>query len=213
MCAMLMITAPMLNFMKTNPLLSSQISMVFCMFLFMPAIVTGLVIARSIKLPAGAMPARFACAGVQVGFAFGVAVLIAVTAITAITQIGGAKLSFGGAFIFAVLGVFAVQTIVLCAVDWFGMRGIIIPALIMIFGMPVMQLPKVALPWFWRNMIYPWCPQKFIAEGFRAMVTHTGGVGAQVAGLVAILCFVLSIMIARCIILSRGRGEMAYAQH
>jgi len=106
----------------------------------------------------------------QVGMAAGLAAVTALVAPPIIGGLAGAKLPYWNLVVLIFIGFFAFATIVLLSVDWLGMRGLGIPVLILLLGIPILALPYEALLTFWQNDVYPWVPQRFMIEGTRGVL-------------------------------------------
>lgn len=59
--------------------------------------------------------------------------------------------------------------------SWIGRGGIVIFALFMFFGLPLLQLAPEMLPDFYRDWIYPWLPMRFLFDGVREILFYDGG--------------------------------------
>jgi len=106
----------------------------------------------------------------QVGMAAGLAAVTALVAPPILGGLTGAKLPYWNLVVLIFLGFFAFATIVLFSVDWLGMRGLVIPALVLILGLPVLAVPYELLMSFWQHAVYPWVPQRFMVEGSRGVL-------------------------------------------
>ena len=194
-CALLTMMGPMLNFVGTqinspNPLASGQalamLPTLVVMLLFLPSWITALVVSRCIKIDTANKKTCVKSICTQLGVCAGLALFVALCMAGGVRIITGLAFSFGNIFLFAALAIFAFQVIALSALNWFGMKGVVIPILFLVLGMPIIQVGYDFLPWFWKYMIYPWIPQKFMVEGVREIFSGASFFNWQTFGLLII---------------------------
>ena len=146
------------------------IATIIGMFIFLPSWITAMFIAINLRSKSNIKKERFESLSIQLAYCAGLALLIGLGATLLITAISGASLPFFNVMMFVAIASFAFQLIVLAAVNWFGYAGLIIPVTLLILGMSALSLPYEFLPQFWQNCIYPWIPQRFMAEGAREIL-------------------------------------------
>jgi len=133
-------------------------------------LITTIVLVNVIKVDYSKRSGRAKAILQQVGMAAGLAAVTALVAPPIIGGLAGAKLPYWNLVVLIFIGFFAVATIVLFSVDWLGLRGLVIPALVLLLGIPILALPYEALLTFWQNDVYPWVPQRFMIEGTRGVL-------------------------------------------
>ncbi len=80
------------------------------------------------------------------------------------------------------------------SVNLFGKKGIVIPALIFIFGMGTIQIPYEYLTSGYQTLIASWEPLKFIGDGIREVLYQNAGLWNS-ASLALIIMSVLGILL------------------
>lgn len=71
--------------------------------------------------------------------------------------------------LFVALASFSFQMLVLGSLDLLGMAGMIVPIGLLVIGMGTAYLPTEFLPAFWQDLVYPWDPLRFMADGHRGV--------------------------------------------
>lgn len=54
--------------------------------------------------------------------------------------------------------------------NWHIALGIIVLAVVVVCGLTAALLPYELLPAFWQDWLYPWVPQRFVADGLRQVL-------------------------------------------
>ena len=86
-------------------------------------------------------------------------------------------------------------TILLGSMNWVGIAGVAVPALILVLGSTTASLAYEALPGFWQNFVYPWNPLRFLGDGVRAIAFQDAGWwNAATGGILAALAVGLVLM-------------------
>ena len=138
---------------------------------------------------------RWKTLATQTGIAVLVAIVVGCTATWIVNSITGAGLPFADFAIFLGLACLAVVTIVLGSLNWLGIAGVAVPALILVLGSTTASLAYEALPGFWQNFVYPWNPLRFLGDGVRALAFQDAGWwNAATGGLLAALAVGLVLM-------------------
>ena len=126
---------------------------------------------------------RWKTLATQTGVAVLVAIVVGLTATWIVNSITGAGLPFTD------------FTILLGSMNWVGIAGVAVPALILVLGSTTASLAYEALPGFWQNFVYPWNPLRFLGDGVRALAFQDAGWwNAATGGLLAALAVGLVLM-------------------
>jgi len=134
------------------------------------SLITTIILAKAAPVDYAKRAGRAKAILQQVGIAAALAAVTGLVVPWALGAVAGASLPYLNVAIFIFVGFFAFATIVLFSVDWLGMWGLAIPAVILLLGLPLLLLPYEALLGFWQDAVYPWVPQRFIAEGVRGIL-------------------------------------------
>lgn len=118
---------------------------------------------------------------IPVAFAVGYAVTGAVKGIT------GIALPAGDTGLYLSLISAAVMLITGGAVNLFKRKGLAIPAVILVFGMALIQIPSIFLPKFWQIIIASWEPMRYFGQGLREVAFMNNGIGSSAAAAIAVV--------------------------
>ncbi|MCL2490523.1 MAG: hypothetical protein FWF36_07360 [Propionibacteriaceae bacterium] len=169
---------------------SGAIATMLAVLIMFASMITTIVLVNVIKVDFTKKAGRVRTILQQVGGAAGLALITAIVAPLILGGLAGAKLPYGDLVGFAAIGFFAFSTIVLFSVDWLGLRGLVIPALILVLGIPILALPYEAMIGFWQYAVYPWVPQRFMIEGTRGILFMGQSVGNRSSLLLAVTAIV-----------------------
>jgi len=143
------------------------------------SLITTIVLVNVLKVDFSKKAGRTKVMLQQVGVAAGLGLITGLVAPLIIAGLAGAKLPYGSLVVFIFIGFFAFATIVLFSVNWLGLPGLAIPAVVLVLGIPILALPYEALLSFWQYVVYPWVPQRFMVEGTRSILFLGQGAGNQ----------------------------------
>ena len=85
--------------------------------------------------------------------------------------------------------------LILATISWIGIGGIAIFALLMFFGLPLLQLAPEMLPSFYNDWIYPWLPMRFMFDGLREILFFNGSVWNSSAIVLIWIAVITSILL------------------
>lgn len=71
---------------------------------------------------------------------------------------------------FLAIATYAFITLVYGALNWLGLPAMSIFALLIFYGLPLIQLPSELLPSFYADWVYPWLPMKFLLDGIKSIL-------------------------------------------
>lgn len=176
-------------------LAASFLPALFVLLTFIPSMIGGLLLARSIAArKIGAQFAALFCMNVAVGL----------MGILVYSLLSPVSVPYATVFSFLVFASFVVGSLTVGAVNLLGKGGIAIPALVLITGMGFMSMPREFLPVFWRDWIYPWNPIRMIAESGREILYQGFGfVTSPFWSLVAIAGIGVAMMVAGMVRVSK----------
>ncbi len=156
---------------KLNVLYVAMVCMMMVMFSSMiPGIITGLTIK-----PSGSKTSRLKTILFQLVLTATIAGCLGLLLPQILEWMLGTTLPISELGIFVAIVTFSYILFIIAAIDLFGKAGIAFPALIMVCGTAVANLPYEFLPYFWQHFIYPWEPLRLIADGFREILYLDGG--------------------------------------
>ena len=156
---------------KLNVLYVAMVCMMMVMFSSMiPGIITGLTIK-----PSGSKTSRLKTILFQLVLTATIAGCLGLLLPQILEWMLGTTLPISELGVFVAIVTFSYILFIIAAIDLFGKAGIAFPALIMVCGTAVANLPYEFLPYFWQHFIYPWEPLRLIADGFREILYLDGG--------------------------------------
>jgi X-X-X-Leu-X-X-Gly heptad repeat protein len=168
--------------------------MVLMILTYISSYATAAVIANIFKLKRNSRVSLGRSLAIQLGYA-AVTSLVVGFAITTILRFAvGESIPLVDTALFIAIASFSFQLLVIAALDWFGMIGMIVPVGLLILGMGAAYLPTEFLPEFWQQFIYPWDPLRFMVDGFKEILYMGQGfwnASAKVLTLVVSIGFVL----------------------
>lgn len=154
-------------------LLASFLPMVFMILAYISSYATGIVIRSTFPLGA---ERRGATVVTQLAVAAAAAVMIGGLASWILSVMApDVGLPVGDAAVFLAISSFALMTLVIGSVNWFGAAGMVVPVLMLVLGLGTADLPFEFLPAFWQELVYPWNPLRFLADGGRALLYQGAG--------------------------------------
>lgn len=156
---------------ERNNMYFVMVFMMLTMFTSMiPGILTGLMM-RSAK----SRNQRLKTLVIQLLLAFAIAPCLGCCLPRVIQWMGDTPLPVGELSRFICIASFSLLILIIGSLDLIGIAGAAVPALIMLCGTAVANLPYEYLPVFWQKYVYPWEPLRFIADGIRTMLYWDGG--------------------------------------
>lgn len=159
--------------------IAQQISYMLAMII---TIVCSILLFRATKPEKGATRKERAIACViQIVYAAILAFCIGWFASFFMTSIVGIELSFVETMLFLFLASFGLIMLFIAFFNWHIALGAIVLAVVVVCGLTTALLPYELLPAFWRDWLYPWVPQRFVADGLR-QVLYEGAGGWNSAG-------------------------------
>ena len=156
---------------------SGMIATLLAVLIMFASLITTIVLVNVIKVDYTKKAGRVGVILNQVGIVACLALITAVVAPLIVSGLAGAKVPYSDLVGFSFVGFFAFATIVLLSVDWLGLPGLAIPAVILLLGIPVLALPYETMPSFWQYVVFPWVPQRFMIEGTRGILFMGQSVG------------------------------------
>ncbi|MEJ5997026.1 YhgE/Pip domain-containing protein [Corynebacterium sp. H130] len=168
-------------------LAASFLPALFVLLTFIPSMIGGLLLARSIA--ARKIGAQFAAL-------IGMNVTVGLMGILVYSLLSPVSVPYATVFSFLIFASFVVGSLTVGAVNLFGKGGMAIPALVLITGMGFMSMPREFLPIFWREWVYPWNPVRMIAESGREILYQGSGVITSPFWLLVVVASVGTSMMA-----------------
>lgn len=153
-------------------LLAGFLPMVFMLLVYISSYATGIVTRSSFPLGASG---RGKVLTAQLGIATIAATVIGFATAGIMSAMVDLDFSLVGAGVFLTISSFALMTLVMGSINWVGMVGMAVPVLILVLGLGPADLPFEFLPAFWQELVYPWNPLRFLAEGARALLYQGAG--------------------------------------
>jgi hypothetical protein len=153
-------------------LLASFLPMVFMILIYISSYASAVIIRRSFNLN---NKNRGLTILIQLGMSAVIALCICFIATPIVGSMIDLDISLVDMALFMSLASFALITIVIGSLNWFGMVGMAVPILLLVLGLGTADLPYEFLPGFWQSMVYPWMPLRFIADGARAILYQGAG--------------------------------------
>lgn len=147
-------------------LAASFLPALFVLLTFIPSMIGGLLLARSIS-------ARKI--GTQFAALIGMNIAVGLMGILVYSLFSPVSIPYATVFSFLTFASFVVGSLTVGAVNLLGKGGMAIPALVLITGMGFMSMPREFLPVFWREWVYPWNPIRMIAESGREILYQGSG--------------------------------------
>ncbi|MFJ8262986.1 YhgE/Pip domain-containing protein [Rummeliibacillus sp. NPDC094406] len=77
--------------------------------------------------------------------------------------------SFIDTALFLTLTSWSFTLMIFAVLSWIGFAGIPIFVLLLFFGIPLLQMTPEVMPAFYKDLIYPWLPMRFMTEGLREL--------------------------------------------
>jgi X-X-X-Leu-X-X-Gly heptad repeat protein len=168
--------------------------MILMILTYISSYATATVIANILKLKRNSRASLSRSLAVQLGYSATLALVIGF-GITAVLRFAvGESIPLLDTALFIAIASFAFQLLVIAALDWFGMIGMVVPIGLLVIGMGAAYLPTEFLPEFWQQFVYPWDPLRFMVDGFKEILYMGQGfwnASAQVLALVVSIGFAL----------------------
>jgi hypothetical protein len=141
--------------------------MITTLMVFIASMVGALAISASFPLGAHR---RWRTLTTQAAAAIIGAGLAGLGATTILNGLAGAGLGVLDGTLFVGLAALALMAIAIGSINWFGRRGLAIPALIFVLSIATATLAYEFLPGFWQACVYPWSPIRLLGDGTRALL-------------------------------------------
>lgn len=166
------VTEPFREVPDSLGLVASFLPMVFMILVYISSYATGMVIRSTVPLrDAG----RGRAVGTQLLLAALAAVVVGWAGSWILTTMVDVDLSVASSAAFMAVSAFALMTLVIGSTNWAGPAGMVVPVLILALGLGTADLPYEFLPAFWQDLVYPWNPLRYLAEGARALLFQGAG--------------------------------------
>ncbi|MCM3756524.1 SNG1 family protein [Sporosarcina aquimarina] len=102
--------------------------------------------------------------------------------------------NFNTVALFSSLACLGFLFLILATVNWLGLPSIAFYALLMFFGLPLIQMAPEMLPAFYQDYILPWLPMKFLINGLKDIFYFGQGVfngNGVILTWIAVISFIL----------------------
>ncbi|QNP55474.1 YhgE/Pip domain-containing protein [Tessaracoccus defluvii] len=195
-------------------LTATILPMVFMILVYIVAYAGGITVRGALPLDgavttAASQPAhRVRRALLQLGIAVCAAIVTGATA-TWVLTLFAPDLTFhvAGAVTFLAIAAFALMTVVIGSVNWLGMGGMVVPVGILLLGLGTANMPFEFLPAFWQDLVYPWNPLRFLAEGSRALLFQDAGWWNAATPALVLTGLVGAVLVLSSVFTPRGRSR------
>ena len=145
--------------------------------LIIMSLVGAIVLSRVFKTKAGVSKAeRWKSLGVQVAYAVVVSLIASLCVYCMLLWVAGIETPMANFVLFMWFASFCVMLLFIGAFNLSFPVGILVAACVVLGGMMCGVLPYEGLPTFWQDWVYLWAPQRFTAEGLRAVMYLDAGV-------------------------------------
>ena len=145
--------------------------------LIIMSLVGAIVLSRVFKTKAGVSKAeRWKSLGVQVAYAVVVSLIASLCVYCMLLWVAGIETPMANVVLFMWFASFCVMLLFIGAFNLSFPVGILVAACVVLGGMMCGVLPYEGLPTFWQDWVYLWAPQRFTAEGLRAVMYLDAGV-------------------------------------
>ncbi|SFG73829.1 YhgE/Pip N-terminal domain-containing protein [Priestia megaterium] len=108
----------------------------------------------------------------QVGFVI-IGVILALAAgfgLAWLAEVVGISVpSFLDTALFLAIAYFSFFTLISAVLSWLGLKGLPIFVIVLFFGAPLLSIAPEIMPDFYRELIYPWLPMRFMVDGVREL--------------------------------------------
>lgn len=156
-------------------IIARQVSYILTMVL---SIVCSILLYRTVKYKGSENRVQ---RGIKVAIGIGYAAILALClgwfVAFYLTAIAGLALPFANTLLFVAMASFSMMAVFVGSFSWNRILGVSVLLVVVVCGLTTALLPYELLPVFWQDWLYPWVPERFIAEGLHQILYADAGIG------------------------------------